>query len=276
MDEEPLAGGLANAGAVVRRGGVVERPAPPHAAALHDFLAGLRAGGFPGAPVAAGAVEGGRERLEFLPGAVAVPPYPAWALGGDALVSVARLLRRWHEASARTPFDRKASWPGEFADPEGGPLLCHNDVCLENVVFRTGPTGGVGATGGAGEAVALIDFDFAAPGRPLWDVALTVRYWTPVLDPATAAETARAHLEVPARLALFADAYGLSPADRLALPTVLEQATAVCRNFVARRVAAGDAVFTAYFDGYGGWSRWDRLQSWLAEQRPLLERALRA
>ncbi|MFJ5881664.1 phosphotransferase [Kitasatospora cineracea] len=262
-DGELLAGGLANAGAVVRRGDAVERPAPPHAAALHGFLAALRAGGFAGAPVPVGPVTGGRERLEFLPGDVALPPYPAWALGGAALGSVARLLRRWHEAAARTPFDEGASWPGEFADPEGGPLLCHNDVCLENVVFR------------AGGAAALIDFDFAAPGRPLWDVALTARYWVPVLDPATAAETARAHLEVPPRLALFADAYGLSPADRLALPSVLEQATSVCRAFVARRVAAGDAAFVAHFDSYGGWARWDRLQSWLADRRPLLERRLR-
>ena len=31
---------------------------------------------------------------------------------------------------------------------KGGPIVCHNDVCLENVVFRDG------------EAVGLLDFDF--------------------------------------------------------------------------------------------------------------------
>ncbi|MFI9786429.1 phosphotransferase [Kitasatospora sp. NPDC051984] len=264
MDEQQLTGGLANAGAVVRRGAVVDRPAGPNAPALHGFLRALRAGGFADAPLPTGEPAGGREQLEFLPGDVAVPPYPAWALREDALTSVARLLRRWHDASARTPFDPVAAWPGEFADPEGGPLLCHNDVCVENVVFRTGA------------AAALIDFDFAAPGRPIWDVAMTARYWVPVLDPTTATETARAHLQVPHRLRLFADAYGLSPADRLALPSVLEQTTAVCRTFVTHRVTAGDAAFTAYFDAHGGWARWDRLQSWLADQRPLLERTLKA
>ena len=54
-------------------------------------------------------------------------------------------------------------------------MLCHNDVCLENVVFRNG------------HAAALIDFDLAAPGRPLWDVAMTARYWVPMLDPTSAA-----------------------------------------------------------------------------------------
>ncbi|MFD8599686.1 phosphotransferase [Kitasatospora sp. NPDC059646] len=261
MDEEQLTGGLANAGAVVRRGAVVERPAPVQAAALHGFLTALRAGGFAGAPVPVGEPVGGRQRLEFLPGDVAVLPYPRWALGEEALVSVGRLLRRWHEAAARTPFDGRADWSQELADPEGGALLCHNDVCVENVVFR------------GGAAAALIDFDLAAPGRPVWDVAMAARYWVPVLDPETAAETGRARLDVRRRLRLFADAYGLPAADRAALPAVLEQATAVCRAFVGRRVAAGEPAFVGYFDSYGGWSRWDRLQRWLAAERPLLERA---
>ncbi|MFJ8441667.1 phosphotransferase [Kitasatospora griseola] len=264
MDDELLTGGLANAGAVLRRGTVVERPAGPNARARHGFLRALRAGGFPGAPLPVGEPAGGREQLEFLTGNVAVLPYPAWALGEEALVSVGRLLRRWHDASARTPFDQDADWSRELADPEGGSLLCHNDVCVENVVFRSGT------------AAALIDFDLAAPGRPVWDVAMTARYWLPVLDPTTAAETARAHLRVPHRLCLFADAYGLSPADRTALPAVLVQATAVCRAFVARRLAAGEPAFVAYFDASGGWARWDRLESWLSGQRPLLERALKS
>ncbi|MFJ1757757.1 phosphotransferase [Kitasatospora sp. NPDC088134] len=263
MDAEPLAGGLANAGAVWRRGAAVERPAPAHAQALHGFLTALRAGGFAGAPVPVGPVADGRERLEFLPGEVALLPYPAWALTTDALVSVARLLRSWHDASARTPFDPAADWPQDFADPEGGELLCHNDACAENVVFR------------AGAAAALIDFDYAAPGRPVWDVAMTLRYWAPMLDPATAAQTARDHLPALPRLSLFADAYGLSPADRTALPTALEQTTAACRAFVARRVESGDPGFLRVFASYGGWPRWDRIQTWLSEQRPHLERALR-
>lgn len=43
-------------------------------------------------------------------------------------------------------------------------MLCHNDVCPENVVFRDG------------RAAALIDFDLAAPGRALWDIAMTARH----------------------------------------------------------------------------------------------------
>ena len=49
-DEQILGGGLANLGQVVKRGDTVERPAPPHAAALHSYLRALRDAGFDGAP----------------------------------------------------------------------------------------------------------------------------------------------------------------------------------------------------------------------------------
>jgi thiamine kinase-like enzyme len=49
-------------------------------------------------------------------------------------------------------------------------VICHNDVCLENVVFR------------GGLAVALLDFDFAAPGRPTFDSAAFARMCVPVDD----------------------------------------------------------------------------------------------
>jgi len=41
----------------------------------------------------------------------------------------------------------------------GARLVCHDHVELSNVVFRDGI------------AVALIDFEFAAPGRPVYDLA---------------------------------------------------------------------------------------------------------
>lgn len=61
-----------------------------------------------------------------------------------------------------------------MADPAGGAVMCHNDVCLENVVF----VGGV--------AVGLLDFDFCAPGRPVYDLAQLARMCVPVDDASTA------------------------------------------------------------------------------------------
>jgi len=230
-DGEALVGGMVNAGAVFRRGALVERPAPRNAYALHAYLRALKEHGFDAAPTPVGLTPDGREQLTFIPGDVALPPFPRWALTETALESVGSLLRRLHEASAAVAVDTRVEWPYNLADPEGGTTLCHNDMCPDNVVFRDG------------HAAALIDFDLAAPGRPIWDVAMTARYWVPMLDPASTAALYPAGLDPPVRLRILADSYGLSSRERAELPGVIEQATETCRAFVASRVADGDPVY---------------------------------
>lgn len=259
---EALVGGMANAGAVFRRGELVERPAPRNARALHAHLLALKEQGFDVAPAPVGLTADGRQQLTFIPGDVALPPFPDWAMTEAALESVGRLLGRLHEAGAAVAVDTRAEWPRDLADPEGGTMLCHNDVCPENVVFRDG------------RAVALIDFDLAAPGRPLWDLAMTARYWVPMLDPGSAAALHPPGLDAAARLRVLADGYGLSAGDRAELPGVIEQATEVCRAFVAHRVADGDPVYLQVWAERGGWERWDRVQTWLVDHRKTFTAAL--
>lgn len=254
--EEFLAGGLGSGGAVIRRGEVVSRPAPPHAAAVHAHLRALRRAGFDGAPHPVRLTGDGREEVTFLPGEVALPPFPAWSQGAGVLRSVGALLRRLHRASAAVRVDPDAGWSRELADPEGGPLLCHNDVCRENVVFRDG------------RAAALIDFDFAAPGRPVWDLAMAARYWVPMRP--------EAGQDAAARLRILADGYGLGAADRAVLPRVVEEATRCGREFVTRRVAAGDPGFAELLASRGGWSAWDRVEEWQTAHRAAFTTALTA
>ncbi|MFG3122472.1 phosphotransferase [Streptomyces sp. NPDC048201] len=259
---EALDGGMTNPGAVLRRGSLVERPAPPAAPALHAHLRALGEHGFDGAPTPLRLTADGREKLTYVPGDVALPPFPRWVMTEAALRSVGSLLRRLHDAAAAVSVDTRAAWPKALADPEGGTMLCHNDVCPENVVFRDG------------RAVALIDFDLAAPGRPLWDVAMTARYWVPMLDPTSAAALHPAGLDAPTRLRVLADGYGLSRQERADLPGVVEQATASCRAFVAGRVADGDPLYTEVLSEHGGWQRWDRVQEWLVAHRETFTAAL--
>jgi Phosphotransferase enzyme family len=262
---EALAGGMVNAGAVFRRGALVERPAPRHARAVHAHLIALKEHGFDGVPTPVRLTADGREQLTFVPGDVALPPFPRWALTPAALASVGSLLRRLHEACAAVAVDARAEWPRDLADPEGperGTIVCHNDVCPENVVFRDG------------RAAALIDFDLAAPGRPIWDVAMTARYWVPMIDPASATALYPIGLDAPARLRILADGYGLSRRERIELPGVIEQATETCRAFVADRVADGDPGFVQALAERGGWERWDRMQAWLAAHREAFTAAL--
>jgi Ser/Thr protein kinase RdoA (MazF antagonist) len=254
--EEILGRGLANLGQVVRRGDVVERPAPPHAAALHTYLRALRDAGFDGAPEPR-ELNGAREVLSFVHGDVAIPPFPRWSLGEEVLASVGRLLRRMHDVAAEIPVP-DAEWPTEFADPAAGSaqnlVLCHNDACQENIVFR------------AGQAAALIDFDFAAPGRPLWDLAMCAWYWVPMVPQPIAAVEGLDGLDSAARLRIMVDAYGLDDSGRRAFLDLFPPAVAMMRTFVNARVAAGDPVFTEV-DAQRDPQRWDQILVWLDERR---------
>jgi hypothetical protein len=138
VGEQELSGGVANAGRVTRSGGYVLRPWGPHSGSIGAFLRSLRAAGFEGAPLPAGMAGGGRERFVFIEGDVPPPPpYRQWARSDEALVSVAVLMRRFHRASALAD-SSAGTWSPELADPAGGSVVCHNDVCLENGVFRDG------------------------------------------------------------------------------------------------------------------------------------------
>jgi aminoglycoside phosphotransferase (APT) family kinase protein len=263
-DDQPLTGGIANAGAVVRRGDLVLRPTGPHTATVQRFLAELRAAGFDGAPQPRGMTDDGRERLGFIPGDVAVPPYPAWAQTDEALASIARLMRRLHDTAARigVPDGR---WNRELADPAGagGPIVCHNDVCLENVVFRDG------------EAIGLIDFDFAAPGRPVHDIVQLARMCVPLDDDVSAARLGWAPADRPGRLRLVCDAYGLGAVARRELLGLVSKSFDLAAEFVRRRVEAGDAAFVERLDRLGGPERFERRHRWWRSRHEELARALR-
>jgi hypothetical protein len=253
--EEALSGGVANAGRVSRDNGHVLRPASPHSTSVHRFLSALRTEGFEGASQPIGIEDDGRERLVFIDGDVPLPPYPGWAQSDATLESVTELLRRLHHASGAFAFEGLA-WSDELADPEGGPIICHNDVCLENVVFRQGV------------AVGLIDFDFAAPGRPVFDLAQFARMCVPVDDDLSASRLGWDAPDRPARLRLVADLYGLDVAKRRQLLEILTTAMGQGGAFVRRRVEAGDPNFIRMWDEMGGMERYDRrLRWWTAHQR---------
>jgi len=260
-EDEVLAGGVANAGAVVRRGEHVLRPSNPHTASIHRFLTALRVAGFDGAAEPVGVEPDGRERLVFIPGEVAVPPYPDWFQADATLTSIADLLRRFHEASRE--FDPTGeTWSDEMADPIGGPIVVHADVCPENVVFRDGV------------AVGLLDFDFAAPGRPVYDLAAMVRMCGPIDDELSAGRLGWGPVDQPRRLRLVADTYGLAGAGRRELIEVLDDVIASGGRFVLRRVDAGDPNFIALWDEMGGMERYDRRRRWWSEARPTFAAAL--
>jgi len=196
----------------------------------------------------------GRERLRFLHGDVPIPPYPGWAQSNRALISITTLLLEFHRASALVA-SHLQTWSDELADPLGGTVVCHNDVCLENVVFRDGV------------AIGLLDFDFAAPGRPLYDLAQFARMCVPIDDELSAERLGWNISDNPARLRTVTDAYGLAAEARHDLIDILDRSMNRGQDFVRRRVAAGDSNFIRMLEEMGGIERYERRRRWWESRR---------
>ncbi len=260
---------------VVRIGGTVRRPHQPTSAAVAGYLDHLERAGFDGAPRYLGRDAQGRDVLTYLEGSVAGDPPEPWATSGDLLVSVARLLRRLHDASAGYLADAgfaapyggvwhrslvRVEVPGDAPPPPE--LISHNDVTPQNVVVRDG------------RAVGLVDFDMAGPATPLLDVAGTAMWWVPLRHPDDLAPHWRL-LDVPGRLRRFVDAYGLDAAGREGFVELSIDRAGVSRH---RMRAAAEQLG-------GGWARmWEqgvgdaiaRREQWLRTHAATLTAALTA
>lgn len=261
VEEQQLDGGIANAGQVVRVGDHVLRPATAHARSVHALLRAVRAAGFDGVPAPVGIDDDGRERLEFVVGDVPLVPYPDWSRSDRALASVARLLRRLHDAAR--DFDPDGlTWNPALADPAGGSLVVHNDVEPANVVFR------------AGRAVAFLDFEFAAPGRRVYDLAQLARHWVPVDSEVDRRRMGWLPTDGPARLRLVAESYGLDADERVDLLPAIDDALDRIEAAVRRGVDAGDPGTVALWNRTGGQDRLDRRRRWWTAHRGRFAAAL--
>jgi hypothetical protein len=187
---------------VVRVGDTVRRPTGPWTAAVHALLEHLERAGYPGAPRVLGVDELGREILSFIPGAAAGgenPPDYLWTQ--RTLITVAQLLRGYHDAVASFVPPRDAAWQIRDFPSESPEVICHNDIAPWNTIFHFG------------SPVAFIDWDLASPGLKIWDVAYALWHFVPLYDDekcmrlgASASVDARAW-----RVRSFCAAYGLPP-----------------------------------------------------------------
>jgi hypothetical protein len=217
--EEPLPGGLVTG--PVRVGDTIRRRPPRDAAYNRALLHWLAARGWPGAPRFLGTDHQGRDILSFIGGHAAWAPSQPSAVTSDAsLARAAILVRELHDLTAGTPL------------AAGAEVACHNDLSPANTVYRDD---------GAGlRPVAFIDWDLAAPGARIHDVAhLCWQFLGLGPDVTDVAEAGR-------RMRLICDTYGL--ADRSALPGTNTRWQDRCYRGIEAQAAAGDPAMIALCD----------------------------
>lgn len=245
-----------NVTGAVRVGQTVRRRTGPWTPAIHALLRHLERAGFGGAPRVLGVDERGREVLTYIEGETS--PDPRVRFGSDAgLADAAGLLRRYHDAIAAFEPPPGATWRWQVGAATTGEVVCHNDVAPYNTIVA------------GGRAVALIDWDFAAPAPREWDIAHALWRFAPLSDD----EACGTPAEQGRRLGVFCDAYGL--VGRGGLLGMIERRQRVLYDSVAAWAAAGDPAFVALWrEGHAAAVLEDG--AYLRRHRADFERGLRA
>ncbi len=223
--ESPLEGG--DTAPVVRVGDTVRRRAGPWTPAIHGLLTHIRQRGFRDGPEPLGYDDRGREILTYVEGEAGRYPLPEWMWSEEVPLAVARLLRRYHDATLGfdPPTDAHWQWPSH----EPAEVICHNDFAPYNVTFSNRLP------------VGVIDFDLASPGPRLWDVAYAVYRFAPLTSPENP-DTPRFESRLQlARSRRFCEAYGLED-DVRAVAEMADRRLADLVEFIKTSAAAGDVA----------------------------------
>lgn len=211
---------------IVRRGNTVRRPLGPWSPAVHELLRHLESVRFAGAPRVLG-VDGECEVLSYVDGEVAVDPdwepgrgnrLPAYARTDRALVAAGTLLRELHAKAAG--FEPTiVDYQFHPHPPRDGQIVSHGDIGPWNTVYRNGVP------------VAFIAWDAAQPVDPVIELAAAAWSFVPLAPPDLLRESGFDPIpELPTRLRLFVDAYGLD--DRSSVLPALTQ----CKLVAAERI----------------------------------------
>lgn len=228
-NETELSGG--NTSTVVRVGETVHRVTGSWSVGVHALLLYLDKQGFRDAPKFLGMDKQGREILTFIEGEVGNYPLAHYMWSDEVLVEVARLIRRYHDATVGFVVPEGARWQIEYPDRSQHEVLCHNDLAPYNTVYVDG------------KPCALIDFDNAGPGPRVWDLAHASYRFVPLahLNDSEMEREGVTNIQIQGRrLQLFCDSYGISA--RAVLEMVGPRVQAL-RDTIVERAAEGKSAF---------------------------------
>ena len=163
-------------------------------------------------------------------------------------------MRDFHDAVAGFVPPPDARW-NVLVPADGAELIAHHDLAPWNLVVR-------------GDDLTLLDWDCAAPGTRLWDLAYALHGFLPL-----SAEARQQHPDTVARLRLFVDSYGLDEADRVRLVPMLARRARSMHVFLRDQAALGTEPWsTLWREGHG--TTWSADAEWTARREEAWRSAL--
>ncbi|TMU85074.1 aminoglycoside phosphotransferase [Bacillus sp. BHET2] len=224
--EEILSGG--NVSNVYRSGDTVRRDLKKESSQIHKVLKHLENKNFNYAPKFLGIDDKNREILSFIEGEAGNYPLKGYMWSNDALKEIAKMLRQYHDAVSDFPIEE--SWQPLDNTPQPFEVLCHNDFAVYNIIFNYE------------KPVGIIDFDVAAPGPRLWDIAYTLYTCVPLSR----------HSRLDAdhtkqRVKLFFETYDIEGMDEGYVEMVLLRLEGLCK-YMKRKAVEGNKAFLKMID----------------------------
>lgn len=206
-------------GGVERVGRTVRRPMGPWTPAVHEFLGYLAEAGLRGIPTVEG-TDATHEILTYVPGRGV--PMDREIVLDNVLVEAVTWLRDFHDIAEGFRPTEPRHWRRGEEELAADQIVCHNDPGIYNWIIE------------GGHFVAMVDWDMAAPGRPIDDLAFLA--WT-----ALPFDRPHDEDEVLRRLDLLVDAYG-EWGPRAVLAAVADRMQLACARIEAGQRAGDPAM----------------------------------
>ncbi|BCB02573.1 phosphotransferase [Bacillus sp. KH172YL63] len=231
--EEKLSGG--NVSSVYRLRDTVRRAVKPESGNIHQLLKHLERKGYNHAPKFLGIDERGREILSFIEGEGGNYPLKEYMWSDESLREIAKMMRLYHDAVSDFPVPD--DWQPMDNTPDPVEVICHNDFAVYNIIYQNEKPAGI------------IDFDVAAPGPRLWDIAYTLytciplsRHYHNEAGEAVHYDEGKDAAGKKQRIEVFFEAYGMEGIENGFVEMVIRRLEGLC-HYMKRKAAEGDSAF---------------------------------
>lgn len=209
----------------------VYKPLSPWSKNIHQFLVFMKSQGFNTLPEPLGVDDKGYEILSYIEGKAGDYPLTNTIRSNQALTSCAKLLRKYHDVSAK--FVQSTSFSLDnwmFSAREPVEVICHNDFAPYNICYIEENVTGI------------IDFEACIPGPRLWDIAYALYRFAPFTNPDN--EDGFGNLEEQiTRAKQFCDVYEVNKEDRRKLVDIIVERLEALNGFLISAARKGNKKY---------------------------------